>query len=136
MTAYPKVGMGQVAKQTAQCAWFARVKVKLTAEEGGGVSLEVGLNQVFGPWRAAASAGVEYGLRTADAHPDCLVTDIQGIACDTNATLVAIAAARAVWDALGNVPDGPAMELDHFVEVSHKEYETDELAPVFQKRRK
>lgn len=125
-------GIGQVARQKAQCAWFARVSVRLATEDGRGeVSLTEGPNRTFEPWRKAARAGAEYGLRKADARHDCVVTEVQGMVCDTNATLVAIAAARAVWDALDDAPQGASEELEGLVEVSHKEFENDELAPIF-----
>jgi hypothetical protein len=56
-------------------------------------------------WIDAALAGVALGLRIAKKNARCVVTRIHGMPCDTNATLVAIAAIRAVWNALGFEPD-------------------------------
>jgi hypothetical protein len=125
-------GTGQVAKQTRQSAFFARVRVRVEPNGSGEVSANgVSPADVWPGWRSAAVAGARFALRTSAPDHDCSIDEIQGITCDTNATLVAIAAARAVWDALGTVPAEEAGILDDLVEKSHRVFRPDEVAPVF-----
>jgi hypothetical protein len=51
-------------------------------------------------WTDAAFAGVALGLKLAGTPAHCRIARIHGMSCDTNATLMAIAAIRAVWSAL------------------------------------
>ena len=51
-----------------------------------------------------ASIGAALGLGLADAKAACTITQITGMPVDSNPTLMAIAAVRAVWDALGFEP--------------------------------
>jgi hypothetical protein len=59
----------------------------------------------YAEWKAGAVAGVGFALRVAGAR-DCgvRVVLIEGMTSDTNATIVAAAAARAVWRALEFTP--------------------------------
>jgi hypothetical protein len=57
-------------------------------------------------WKAGARAGVAYALHSAGlGHCGVRITRIVGICSDTNPTIVAAAAARAVWSAAGVTPD-------------------------------
>ncbi|MCE9545944.1 MAG: hypothetical protein K8T25_10555 [Planctomycetia bacterium] len=56
-------------------------------------------------WTDAGLAGAALGLKLAGSSSSCTITQIHGMPCDTNATLMAIAAIRAVWAAVSFVPD-------------------------------
>ena len=67
------------------------------ADEGADAELEA--------WRDGAVQGAEHALATANALPCALrITEIWGESENTNATIVAAAAAHAVWEAIGYVP--------------------------------
>jgi hypothetical protein len=59
-------------------------------------------------WKQGAMVGVEYALRQANCL-DCtvVVTKIVGMFTDTNPSIVAVAAAMAVWQALNYKPTEP-----------------------------
>ena len=69
----------------------------------------------------AAVTGAAWALKVAGAHATCRVTAINGMPCDTNPTLVAIAAARAVWTSLQFTP-GKALivEVEEAIMSSHR----------------
>lgn len=53
-------------------------------------------------WKAGAKVGVEYALEEANANKSgVIVTKIIGLLTDTNPTIIAAAAAFAVWEAIG-----------------------------------
>jgi len=61
--------------------------------------------QGYDRWKDGARIGVNFALRVAGA-PSCavVVERIAGFTTDTNPTVVAVAAAHAVWNALGFKP--------------------------------
>lgn len=74
-------------------------------------------------WKAGARAGVEFALRTAGlTQAGVRVVRIEGLSTDTNPTLVAAAAARAVWLAAGFTPTSEVVaRLEQRVLASHFE---------------
>lgn len=51
----------------------------------------------YDAWKEGALRGARYALRTAALEADVLITQIAGLTTDTNASIVALATARAVW---------------------------------------
>ncbi len=106
-------GLGYAARVTILLEQDpARPYVEVACEGAGWI--RHGLPEDVGPlgydaWKAGARAGVAYALRSAGLeHCGVRVTRIVGMCSDTNPTIVAAAAARAVWTAAGVTPD-PAM---------------------------
>jgi len=91
-----------------------------------------GLPEDVGPtgyddWKAGARAGVAYAMHSAGLeHCGVRITRIVGMSADTNPTILAAAAARAVWRAAGVTPD-PAM-LARVVARVFASWERDALA--------
>jgi hypothetical protein len=60
-------------------------------------------------WRAGARAGVSFALAAVGATTARVVVQrISGLSTDTNPTVVAVAAAHAVWNGLGVSPPSAA----------------------------
>lgn len=69
-----------------------------------GTPEEVGAHG-YATWKAGACAGVAFALRCAGLHTyGVRITRIVGMTTDTNPTIVAAAAARAVWRATDFTP--------------------------------
>jgi hypothetical protein len=64
----------------------------------------------YDDWKAGAREGVLFALRVTDHPAKVTVTRISGLGTDTNPTIVAMAAALAVWRALNVQPPSWAME--------------------------
>lgn len=99
---------GRVMKQIRGRGYYA--SVRLTYEDAGGdgppAVLAPGVENAWDrEWFDAAVAGVALGLELARAPGRCTITRVHGMVCDTNPTLVAIAAVRAVWAAVSFDPD-------------------------------
>ena len=59
----------------------------------------------YGPWKEGARIGVTFAHRIAALPPCAVVVErIAGLTTDTNPTIVAVAAARAFWNAIGFQP--------------------------------
>lgn len=102
-------GEGKVVQQIGQLGFYARVWVACQdeCEPLARVTLDAHANdpwQQSQGWTDAALAGAALGLRIAGRTMHCTVKRIHGMPCDTNPTLVAIAAIRAVWAALAFKP--------------------------------
>lgn len=83
---------------------FARVTV-IVGTDDGDLSVDA---QAYAEWKEGASIGARYALRSAAVRRDVVVTDIAGLLTDTNASIVALACARAVWEAAGVEPPAEA----------------------------
>ncbi len=86
----------------------ARPYVEVACNGGGwsgqGVIEEVSADG-HDAWKAGAYAGVLFALRCAGLHEHGVrIIRIVGMTTDTNPTIVAAAAARAVWQAAGFTP--------------------------------
>lgn len=67
----------------------------------------------YDDWKRAAEVGVRFGLKVCGSHALVTIDCISGMRTDTNATAVAIAAARAVWDGVGYMPsEGMQQEME------------------------
>jgi hypothetical protein len=102
-------GEGRVLQQIGPVGFYARVWVACQdeCEPSVRVTLEAQANdpwQQTQGWTDAALAGAALGLKIAGRTMHCTVKRIHGMPCDTNPTLVAIAAIRAVWAALAFEP--------------------------------
>lgn len=111
---------GRFLRQTTSGGFIARVTIRVErptfapaiaiACSGAGFTSQGTLEEAsaasYDDWKLGARAGIEYALRRAEIR-DALVTvlKISGLSTDTNATIVAAAAAFALWDAVGYVPD-------------------------------
>ena len=113
---------GKVAQQIGPVGFYARVWVECAATEGDpSRPVRVLDEQVEEAWKSAAAAGATWALEIARARASCAVTRIDGMPCDTNPTLVAIAAARAVWTALQFIPDeAMAARVEQSIISSHR----------------
>ncbi|MGC3968484.1 MAG: hypothetical protein QM775_14235 [Pirellulales bacterium] len=114
------IGESQVKKQIGGRGYFARVHVAclIGGEQFRSVSLDPSADEPWyrsEGWTHAAMAGAALGLKLADAKAACTITQITGMHVDSNPTLMAIAAIRAVWEALGFEP---AEELAAFLEAA------------------
>ena len=90
-------------RSTIDCAgegWIARGYIEGVPAEG------------YDDWKGGAVAGSKYALRQAN-RTDCsvTVTRITGLTTDTNPSIVAAAAAFAVWDAIGYKPSASQLEF-------------------------
>jgi len=103
------IGEGKVLKQTGGRGYYARVQVDCqnVGEQPSSVTLDPaaddGWHRAEG-WTDAAITGAALGLKIAEVRARCTITRIHGMICETNSTLVAVAAVRAVWQAIGYEP--------------------------------
>ena len=108
-------GIGKVAEQTGMRGFSAIVHITCDPSDGLFCSLmlhpttDLAWLQSEG-FVEASLVGATLGLRIANRTAKCMITNIQGKPCDTNSTLVAIAAMLAVWNALNFVPDPRTIE--------------------------
>lgn len=81
----------------------------------------------YDDWKNGARAGVLFALRAVRVpHARVTVARITGVSSDTNPTVVAACAARAVWNALGiSPPSDEVTRLDEIVAQSHLRPPTD-----------
>lgn len=100
---------GRVIRQVGGRGYYAAVGVVRTPDATG---LRVVIDhqaddewQRAQGWTAAAAAGAALGLELAGAAVGLAVTRVHGMVCDTSPGLVAIAAVRAAWGAVGFAPD-------------------------------
>jgi hypothetical protein len=92
----------QVSLTVEPTADFTRVEF---ACAGAGFSSQGYLESVpplgYEPWKDGALAGVRFALAVAGVSAAAVViTEIVGVTSDTNPTVVAVAAAHALWNAL------------------------------------
>ena len=113
---------GKVAQQIGPVGFYARVWVECALREGNpSRPVRVVDEQAEVAWKSAAAAGATWALEIAGVRASCAVTRIHGMPCDTNPTLVAIAAARAVWTALQFIPDeAVAARVEESILASHR----------------
>lgn len=94
-------GTGRVARQLGRVGFFARVSVEFAPQPSETAAPVCSFTEdVPETWKAAAIVGTAWGLEIAGIRASCRVIAINGMPNDTNPTVVAIAAARAVWSAL------------------------------------
>lgn len=103
-------GDGKVKKQIGSHGYFAHVRVDCQAVNKlpSSVALDPGVDTAWHRsegWTDAAVSGAALGLKLAGAKAVCTITQIEGMPADSNSTLMAIAAVRAVWVALGFEPE-------------------------------
>jgi hypothetical protein len=111
------------ARQTKSGGFFAEVSVEVEPAaqpsvtiktEGEGFRRQGTLESVpaegYEDWRAGAVIGARFALRVAEVAAVVLITRISGLSTDTNPSIVAAAAALAVWKALGVQPQPEARE--------------------------
>jgi hypothetical protein len=101
---------GKVLKQIGPCGFYARVWVNShdIGQQPSQVTLDPSADDSWHRlqgWTDAALIGATMGMKLAAINARCKITRIHGMPCDTNPTLVAIAAIRAVWAALQFSPD-------------------------------
>ena len=114
-------GTGRVARQLGRVGFFARVSVECTSPPIEADPPACSFTEdVPDTWRAAAIVGAAWALEIAGARVLCRITAINGMHNDTNPTVVAIAAARAVWAATAFRPsDDLRKQVDDAVLASH-----------------
>lgn len=114
-------GQGRIAKQVGGKGFYALVNVMVAdvASQSPTTTIDPSADddwQRAEGWTDAAIVGAELGMKLARCSADCTITRVHGMPCDTNSTLVAIAAIRAVWAALGFLPDQAIDDqLEHFI---------------------
>jgi hypothetical protein len=109
-------GAGAVHRQTGGCGYFARVRLKVDLEadqpyirfgcngEGwtGQGNIETASAEGYEPWKLGAREGVVHAMEYCGRRDlGVEIVSITGMGSDTNAMLVGIAAAFALWNALG-----------------------------------
>lgn len=116
---------GKVFAQRGGLGYAARVVVEVepgadgivVACSGPGWARQGAIEQAsadgYADWKAGAVAGVAFALRIMGVDCGVRVVLIEGMTTDTNPTIVAAAAARAVWQAIGFTP---ASELTRRIE--------------------
>jgi hypothetical protein len=100
-------GEGRVAMQIGGRGWYASVSLSLVPADEKEIALSPSAMddwQRSEGWLEAATAGAALGLEVAGVHGQCLVTRVHGMPCDTSPGVVAVAAVRAAWAAIGFVP--------------------------------
>jgi hypothetical protein len=101
---------GQVARQEGERGFYASVTVQLDATVTPAEPTHAT------EWLPFARAGIVYALSVVGASERAVhVTDIASMPCDTTATTVAIAAARATWQALDIPFPSEADDLDDLI---------------------
>ena len=108
-------GEGKFLRQVKGVPYAAKVSVKvdpyteqhyITVEcSGRGFYRQGSIEEVpshgYEDWKSGAVIGAEFALKTCN-NPGygVIITKIEGMTTDTNQTIVAVAAAYSVWDAL------------------------------------
>jgi hypothetical protein len=103
-----RMGTGEfkLAKQVGQMGFYAHVGLSAEPNDNGEVVVEFA-EKSGSEWRSGARFGIDYALEHAlkeTKYQDGLIIRVQmihGMVCDTTDSLVAYAAARAVFQALG-----------------------------------
>jgi hypothetical protein len=114
--------IGRVARQIGASGFYAHVSVECRAPLGalGPPACALDDDSVPRSWRSAAISGAAWALDIANARVICRITTIQGMARDTNPTLMAIAAARAIWTAVEFKPgDALLAKVEQAISSSH-----------------
>lgn len=62
-------------------------------------------------WKAGARVGVEFALQVSNVTANVVVRRITGMITDTNPSVVAAAAANAIWNAVGFSPPADVIAL-------------------------
>jgi len=78
--------------------WFASVTVEV--EETRDASSFECTSAAPESWKEGAVRGARFGVSSAQTHANVVITDVVGRTGDTNASIAALASARAVWEAL------------------------------------
>jgi hypothetical protein len=115
---------GKVAQQIGDRGFYACVRVKPHSPEhtGSHVTVRADLcNVVPLDWIEAAKKGVALALILSGCQSSFEITWIHGMPCDTSPTVVAIAAMRAVWNAISFEP--PAVLADRVEELIPRSHE-------------
>ena len=102
----------KIAIQTGSAAFFAEVEVD-EGELADSATLDILDPRVPAAWTAAALEGARWALRHSSATVGVRVTTILGMHTDTNAVLVALAAALATWKLIGFKPDAAILDRLH-----------------------
>ncbi len=63
----------------------------------------------YDDWKAGARVGVEFALQVANVTANVVIRRITGMLTDTNPSIVAAAAANAIWDAVEFSPSSEAI---------------------------
>lgn len=95
---------GRVARQVGKRGYYAAVWVCQDPSALDGARIAPDAYVYDADWRDAAVFGVDLGRQLAGYCGGFVVTQIKGMCVDTSPVLVAIAAARAVWAAVGFAP--------------------------------
>ncbi|MCE9562414.1 MAG: hypothetical protein K8U57_10205 [Planctomycetes bacterium] len=93
---------GRVANQIGNRGFFAVVRVRFKSDSASSVTVASDAEDSYGgnEWPAAARFGAALGMAVAEVTGHCRVTGVRGMLVDTNSTLMAIAAMKAVWAAV------------------------------------
>jgi len=106
-----KQGTGKVAEQSGQWGYYAEVKLEV-AEDDGLLDVQVNWPREIGDrWRVAVAFGVRYAWEHVSPHTTAglrvLIHEVHWQPGDSSDLVVAVAAMRATWDALGRAPKVP-----------------------------
>jgi hypothetical protein len=112
-------GEGKVMRQFGARGYYARVYLRYAYDlvDEPRVCFAHGVDQVS-PWPEAAVVGARLALTMAGTPGRCTITRLHGHEPDTTPMLVAIAAFRAVWAALGSRPDKTVADTLHVLETT------------------
>jgi hypothetical protein len=103
-------GEGRVVRQVGGRGWYASVRLSVVPAAERDVALAASALDEWHRsegWLDAAVTGAALGLELAGAAGLCRITSVHGMVCDTSPGVVTLAAARAVWAAVGFLPAEP-----------------------------
>ena len=110
-----KKGEARFIRQYNKAGYFALVKLEAESEwntldittdcHGNGFTAQGYIEEVpangYDDWKQGAINGVKFALEAINKqNTKVIITHIEGLTTDTNPTIVAAAAARALWNAL------------------------------------
>jgi hypothetical protein len=82
----------------------------------------------YDSWKEGARAGAAFALHSIEVHEARVeIVRISGLGTDTNPSIVAAAAARAVWESLDVVPPADAVARVESIALSSWTRELDEI---------
>lgn len=121
-----QIGKGKFARIKSGLPHFAEVEVEVsdltertiveTRCTGNGWVAQGSVEQAtiagYLDWKQGAVVGALYALTDlpTSATISIVITKIEGLITDTNPSIVAVASALAVWEAIGHVPSTSAIE--------------------------
>ena len=126
-----KKGEARFVRQYNKAGYFALVKLEverewnnleITTDCHGSTSTSQGhIEEVpangYDDWKQGAVNGVKFALEAINKqNAKVVITHIEGLTTDTNPTIVAAAAARAIWNAFEiRIPENTEKNLEDYV---------------------